>query len=71
MSTLDNARFVAEAGVEALFENPAIMEKYDRDRLAQNIRLATLKKLIVDYTDVLSEEEFFECLSISKKETLV
>lgn len=71
MSTLDNAKFVAEAGVEALFENPEIMAKYDRDLLAQNIRMATLKKLIVEDTDLLSEEEFFDCLAASKKPELV
>jgi hypothetical protein len=60
---------MAEMAVDILFsEGDPYRGKVDRLKLYAAIRQATLKKLVIEDHDILDEEEFQECLKISKIE---
>lgn len=71
LGTIDNANEAATVGVNALFEMPDFASRHDRAKLEQEIRLATLKKLVTEDTDILSEEEFIECCKAARIDLLV
>jgi hypothetical protein len=66
ITTMDNATDVAQLGVETLFRIPEFARTHDRARLEQEIRMATLKKLVTEDSDILSEEEFTRCCIAAK-----
>ena len=69
MQTLVHATVMAETAVEILFsEGDPFGGKIDRLKLYEAIRQATLKKLVTEDSDILEEDEFQECLTISKIE---
>jgi hypothetical protein len=66
VGTMDNATEMARLGVETLFGIPEFARTHDRARLEQEIRMATLKKLVTEDSDVLSEDEFTRCCIAAK-----
>ncbi|CAB4219098.1 hypothetical protein UFOVP1604_181 [uncultured Caudovirales phage] len=69
MQTLTHASTMAEMAVDILFsEGDPFRGKVDRLKLYDAIRQATLKKLVIEDDDILDEEEFQECLKVSKIE---
>ena len=55
--------------IDILFsEGDPFSGKVDRLKLYEAIRQATLKKLVTEDSDILEEEEFQECLTVSKIE---
>lgn len=67
MRTLDHAEMTAEMAIEILYsDGDPFLEEVDRCRLQWEIRQATLKKLVTEDTDLLSEEEFQACVNNSK-----
>jgi hypothetical protein len=67
MQTLTQAKVMARMAVDILFsEGDPFSGKVDRLKLYEAIRQATLKKLVTEDSDILEEEEFQECLTISK-----
>lgn len=55
--------------VDILFsEGDPFSGKVDRLKLYDAIRQATLKKLVTEDSDILEEEEFQACLTVSKIE---
>jgi hypothetical protein len=69
MQTLTQAKVMARMAVDILFsEGDPFSGKVDRLKLYEAIRQATLKKLVTEDSDILEEEEFQECLTISKIE---
>lgn len=71
LGTIDNANEAAMVGVDALFSNPKFASRHDRAKLEQEIRMATIKKLVTEDTDILSEEEFIECCKAARTDLLV
>ncbi len=67
MQTLTQAKVMARMAIDILFsEGDPFSGKVDRLKLYEAIRQATLKKLVTEDSDILEEEEFQECLTISK-----
>lgn len=63
MLTLDHATEMSTMAVDILFsEGDPFGGKVDRDSLVKEIRQATVKKLVVEDSDFLSEEEFQACI---------
>ena len=67
MDTITHATVLTDTGVDALFESPTISENYNKEDMKQVTRMRTLVKLIEEDTDVLTEDEFVECLHASRK----
>lgn len=67
LGTMDTAVEMAKVGVDALFEIEEFASKHDRVKLEQEIRMATLRKLVVEDTEVLSEEEFTACCRAAER----
>lgn len=64
MLTLDHATEMSTMAVDILFsEGDPFGGKVDRDSLVKEIRLATVKKLVVEDSDFLDEEEFQACVN--------
>jgi hypothetical protein len=69
MQTLTQAKVMARMAIDILFsEGDPFSGKVDRLKLYEAIRQATLKKLVTEDSDILEEEEFQECLTVSKIE---
>jgi hypothetical protein len=58
---------MAEMAINILYsEGDPFKEPIDKSRLQWEIRQATLKKLVIEDSDVLDEDEFQECVNNSK-----
>jgi len=67
MNTIEHANTMAAMAVDILYsEGDPFKEPIDKSRLQWEIRQATLKKLVIEDSDVLDEEEFQECVNNSK-----
>ena len=67
MNTIEHATAMAQMAVDILYlEGNPFKEPIDKSRLQWEIRQATLKKLVMEDSDVLDEEEFQECVNNSK-----
>ena len=67
MNTIEHANTMAEMAIDILYsEGNPFKEPIDKSRLQWEIRQATLKKLVIEDSDVLDEEEFQECVNNSK-----
>ena len=67
MNTIEHANTMAEMAIDILYsEGDPFKEPIDKSRLQWEIRQATLKKLVIEDSDVLDEEEFQECVNNSK-----
>lgn len=67
MNTLEHANTMAEMAIDILYsEGDPFKEPIDKSRLQWEIRQATLKKLVIEDSDVLDEDEFQECVNNSK-----
>ena len=63
MKTLDHAEELSIIAVEILFaEGDPFGGKVDPIRLREEIRQATLKKLVIEDEDILDESEFGACI---------
>lgn len=75
MKTLDHANELAAVAVEILFsEGDPFKGKVDPIRLQEEIRQATLRKLVVEDEDILDESEFSACIkaaTIEQEELLI
>jgi hypothetical protein len=70
MNTIEHANTMAEMAIDILYsEGNPFKEPIDKSRLQWEIRQATLKKLVIEDSDVLDEEEFQECVNNSKIKT--
>jgi hypothetical protein len=70
MNTLEHANTMAQMAVNILYsEGNPFKEPIDKSRLQWEIRQATLKKLVIEDSDVLDEEEFRACVDNSKIQT--
>ena len=70
MNTIEHANTMAEMAIDILYsEGDPFKEPIDKSRLQWEIRQATLKKLVIEDSDVLDEEEFQECVNNSKIKT--
>jgi len=68
MLTMEHASTMAEMAVDILFsEGDPFKGKVDKDSLVKEIQAATLKKLVTEESDFLTEEEFQACLENAKK----
>lgn len=68
MLTMEHASTMAEMAVDILFaEGDLFKGKVNKDSLVKEIQAATLKKLVTEDSDFLSEEEFQACLENAKK----
>ena len=71
MNTIEHANTMAEMAIDILYsEGDPFKEPIDKSRLQWEIRQATLKKLVIEDSDVLDEEEFQECVNNSKIKNL-
>jgi hypothetical protein len=71
MNTIEHANTMAEMAIDILYsEGNPFKEPIDKSRLQWEIRQATLKKLVIEDSDVLDEEEFQECVNNSKIKTV-
>jgi hypothetical protein len=69
MKTMEHAQGLAEVAVTILFsEGDPFKGEVDKEVLTEEIRKATLIKLVTEDDDVLSEEEFQMCINNSKLE---
>jgi hypothetical protein len=60
---MDHARELASFAVESLFsESDPFCGRVDRVKLRTLLERATLKKLVTEDDDVLTEEEFNDCI---------
>jgi len=67
MKTLDHATVTAQMAIDILYsEGDPFNEPIDKSRLQWEIRQATLKKLVMEDSDILDEAEFQECINNSK-----
>ena len=67
MNTIEHANTMAEMAINILYsEGDPFKEPIDKSRLQWEIRQATLKKLVIEDSDVLDEDEFQECVNNSK-----
>jgi hypothetical protein len=67
MNTIEHANTMAEMAIDILYsEGDPFKEPIAKSRLQWEIRQATLKKLVIEDSDVLGEEEFQECVNNSK-----
>lgn len=67
MNTIEHANTMAEMAIDILYsEGDPFKEPIDKSRLQWEIRQATLKKLVIEDSDVLDEDEFQECVNNSK-----
>jgi hypothetical protein len=67
MKTMEHAQGLAEVAVNILFsEGDPFKGEINKEVLAEEIRKATLKKLVTEDDDVLSEAEFQMCINNSK-----
>ena len=67
MNTIEHANTMAEMAIDILYsEGDPFKEPIDKSRLQWEIRQATLKKLVIEDSDVLDEDEFQECVKNSK-----
>lgn len=67
MNTIEHANTMAEMAIDILYsEGDPFKEPIDKSRLQWEIRQATLKKLVIEDSDVLDEAEFQECVNNSK-----
>jgi len=67
MNTIEHANTMAEMAIDILYsEGDPFKEPINKSRLQWEIRQATLKKLVIEDSDVLDEEEFQECVNNSK-----
>ena len=67
MNTIEHANTMAEMAIDILYsEGDPFKEPIDKSRLQWEIRQATLKKLVIEDSDVLDEDEFQECVNSSK-----
>jgi hypothetical protein len=67
MNKIEHANTMAEMAINILYsEGNPFKEPIDKSRLQWEIRQATLKKLVIEDSDVLDEEEFQECVNNSK-----
>lgn len=67
MNTIEHANTMAEMAIDILYsEGDPFKEPIDKSRLQWEIRQATLKKLVIEDSDVLDEDEFQECINNSK-----
>lgn len=68
MLTMEHASTMAEMAVDILFAGGDLFKgKVNKDSLVKEIQAATLKKLVTEDSDFLSEEEFQACLENAKK----
>lgn len=68
MTTIDQAENTASIAADVLFAGPDPFKGLvDRDSLVRNLREATLRKLVLEDSDILEEEEFMACIEASKK----
>jgi len=67
METIAHATVLSDVGVEALFESQSVADNYSKDDMKQITRMRTLVKLIHEDSDILTEQEFGECLHASRK----
>jgi hypothetical protein len=66
MRTSEHVDSMAEMAIEILFSEGDIFKgRVDKNRLQWEIRQATLKKLVTEDDDVLTDEEFDQCVSNS------
>jgi hypothetical protein len=67
MKTLDHARFLAETAVEILWSDQDLFDhKINKDSLVKNLEQRFLIKLVETDTDILEEQEFRDCLVLSR-----
>lgn len=67
MLTMDHATEMSTMAVDILFsEGDPFGGKVDRDSLVKEIKQATLKKLVTEESDFLTEEEFQACVNAAK-----
>ena len=67
MQTIEHATAMADMAVEILFSaGDPFNGKVDRPRLQENIKQATLKKLVTEDSDFLEEAEFQACVEAAK-----
>lgn len=67
MLTMDHATEMSTMAVDILFSaGDPFGGKVDRDSLVKEIRTATLKKLVTEESDFLTEEEFQACVEAAK-----
>jgi hypothetical protein len=65
---MEHASTMAEMEVDILFsEGDPFKGKVNKDSLLKEIQTATLKKLVIEDSDFLTEEEFQACLENAKK----
>ena len=65
--TLKHSKAHAGFMIDILFEDgDPFNGLVDRDTLVQEVRTATLKKLLIEDDDLLTEEEFNECIKNAK-----
>lgn len=71
MKTADHATKMAEMAIEILYsEGDPFKQDVDKARLQWEIRQATLKKLVMEDSDMLDEDEFQACINNSIIETI-
>lgn len=69
MLTMEHASTMAEMAVDILFsEGDPFKGKVNKDSLLKEIQTATLKKLVIEDSDFLSEAEFQTCVENAKKQ---
>lgn len=71
MKTMEHATLLAELATGALFsDGDPFNGKVDKAELNQEIAKQLLKKLVVEDTDFLTEQEFQECVKAVTKESV-
>lgn len=67
MQTIEHASAMADMAVDILFSSgDPFNGKVDRPKLKENIKQATLKKLVTADSDFLEESEFQACVEAAK-----
>ena len=69
MTTMEHATQLAEMAAEILLEGPVPMgTAIDKDSLVREVRNLTLKKLVLEDSDELTEPELWVCINNSLKQ---
>ena len=69
MTTLEHASQLAEMAAGILMEGPVPMgTAIDKDSLVREVRNLTLKKLVLEDSDELTEAELWVCINNSLKQ---
>jgi len=71
MTTLEQAKAQAEFLSQVLYEDGDPFDGLvDKDTLVKEVEFATLKKLVQEDSDILTEPEFNECIQKAKLKSI-